>query len=42
MPPARRRWATGGSADLWRRAWLSGVREASLTMRMEFADFADF
>jgi SAM-dependent methyltransferase len=32
----------GDLADLWRRAGLSGVREASLTIRMEFAAFADF
>ena len=32
----------GELAGCWRRMGLSGVREAELTIRMEFADFADY
>lgn len=32
----------GELAGAWRRTGLRGVREAELTIRMEFADFADF
>jgi hypothetical protein len=32
----------GELAGLWRRMGLSGVREAELTIRMEFAGFADY
>jgi hypothetical protein len=32
----------GELAEVWRRIGLREVREADLTIRMEFADFADF